>query len=89
MALYEPIHGSAPDIAGQGVANPLAQTLSLAMLLRYSFDMLDEAALIEGACRAALERGLRTADIMQPGMTRVTTREMGAAVLRELERLAA
>jgi 3-isopropylmalate dehydrogenase len=89
LALYEPIHGSAPDIAGQGLANPLAQTLSLAMLLRYSFDMKDEAALIEGACLATLQSGLRTPDIMQPGMTRVTTREMGAAVLRELERLAA
>ncbi|WP_419760502.1 3-isopropylmalate dehydrogenase [Acidisoma sp.] len=89
LALYEPIHGSAPDIAGQGVANPLAQTLSLAMLLRYSFDMKEEAALIEGACLATLERGLRTPDIMQPGMTRVTTKEMGAAVMRELERLAA
>ena len=89
LALYEPIHGSAPDIAGQGVANPLAQTLSLAMLLRYSFDMKEEAALIEDACLATLERGLRTPDIMQPGMTRVTTKEMGAAVMRELERLAA
>ena len=89
LALYEPIHGSAPDIAGQGVANPLAQTLSLAMLLRYSFDMKEEAALIEGACLATLEHGLRTPDIMQPGMARVTTREMGAAVMRELERLAA
>jgi 3-isopropylmalate dehydrogenase len=89
LALYEPIHGSAPDIAGQGLANPLAQTLSLAMLLRYSFDMKDEAALIEAACLATLQSGLRTPDIMQPGMTRVTTREMGAAVLRELERLAA
>jgi 3-isopropylmalate dehydrogenase len=89
LALYEPIHGSAPDIAGQGVANPLAQTLSLAMLLRYSFEMKEEAALVEAACLAALNRGLRTPDIMQPGMTRVTTREMGAAVLGELERLAA
>jgi 3-isopropylmalate dehydrogenase len=89
LALYEPIHGSAPDIAGQGIANPLAQMFSLAMLLRYSFDMKEEAALIETGCRAVLENGLRTADIMQPGMTRVTTREMGAAVMRELERLAA
>jgi 3-isopropylmalate dehydrogenase len=89
LALYEPIHGSAPDIAGQGIANPLAQMLSLAMLLRYSFAMTEEAGLIENACLAALESGLRTADIMQPGMTRITTRDMGAAVLRELERLAA
>lgn len=89
LALYEPIHGSAPDIAGKGIANPLAQTLSLAMLLRYSFDMKEEAALVENAVTAVLEQGLRTADIMQEGKTRVTTAEMGAAVMRELERLAA
>jgi 3-isopropylmalate dehydrogenase len=88
-ALYEPIHGSAPDIAGRGIANPLAQTLSLAMLLRYSFDMKEEAALVEKAVLSVLEQGLRTADIMQEGRTRVTTREMGTAVMRELERLAA
>jgi 3-isopropylmalate dehydrogenase len=89
LALYEPIHGSAPDIAGKGIANPLAQTFSLAMLLRYSFDMTEEAAMIEAACRSVLEQGLRTGDIMQPGMTRVTTNEMGAAVRAALERLAA
>lgn len=89
LALYEPIHGSAPDIAGKGIANPLAQTLSLSMLLRYSFDMKEEAALVENAVVAVLEQGLRTADIMQEGKTRVTTAEMGAAVMRELERLAA
>jgi 3-isopropylmalate dehydrogenase len=89
LSLYEPIHGSAPDIAGQGIANPLAETFSLAMLLRYSFDMKEEAALVEKACLSVLEQGLRTADIMQEGKTRVTTREMGAAVMRELERLAA
>ncbi|GAB0118126.1 3-isopropylmalate dehydrogenase [Acidisoma sp. 7E03] len=89
LALYEPIHGSAPDIAGKGIANPLAQTLSLAMLLRYSFDMKEEAALVENAVTAVLEQGLRTPDIMQEGKTRVTTAEMGAAVMRELERLAA
>lgn len=88
-ALYEPIHGSAPDIAGKGVANPLAETFSLAMLLRYSFDMKEEAALVEKAALSVLEQGLRTADIMQEGKTRVTTAEMGAAVMRELERLAA
>ncbi len=69
-ALYEPIHGSAPDIAGKGLANPLAQMLSFAMLLRYSFGMEEDAALIERACLTALNAGLRTADIMQPGMTR-------------------
>ncbi|MCB8873747.1 3-isopropylmalate dehydrogenase [Acidisoma silvae] len=89
LSLYEPIHGSAPDIAGKGVANPLAQTFSLAMLLRYSFDMKEEAALVEKACLSVLEQGLRTPDIMQDGKTRVTTQEMGTAVMRELERLAA
>lgn len=89
LALYEPIHGSAPDIAGKGIANPLAQTLSLSMLLRYSFGMVEEAALVEQAVLGVLEQGLRTADIMQDGKTRVTTQEMGAAVMRELERLAA
>jgi 3-isopropylmalate dehydrogenase len=89
LALYEPIHGSAPDIAGRGIANPLAQTLSLAMLLRYSFGMVEEAALVEQAVLGVLEQGLRTPDIMQDGKTRVTTQEMGAAVMRELERLAA
>jgi 3-isopropylmalate dehydrogenase len=89
LALYEPIHGSAPDIAGQGIANPLAETFSLAMLLRYSFGMVEEAALVEKAVLSVLEQGLRTADIMQEGRTRVTTSEMGAAVMRELERLAA
>lgn len=89
LSLYEPIHGSAPDIAGQGIANPLAETFSLAMLLRYSFDMKEEAAMVEQAALNVLEQGLRTADIMQEGKTRVTTQEMGAAVMRELERLAA
>ena len=63
-ALYEPIHGSAPDIAGKGIANPLAQILSFAMLLRYSFEMEEDAALIETACTNVLASGLRTADIM-------------------------
>jgi len=88
-ALYEPIHGSAPDIAGKGVANPLAQILSFAMLLRYSFDMNDEAALIERACTNVLASGLRTADIMGPGTARVGTTVMGESILRELDKLAA
>src|SRR5450755_3667868 len=66
-ALYEPIHGSAPDIAGKGIANPLAQLLSFAMLLRFSFGMDEDAALIEKACINVLGTGLRTADIMGPG----------------------
>ena len=65
-ALYEPIHGSAPDIAGKGIANPLAQLLSFAMLLRFSFGMDEDAALIENACINVLGTGLRTADIMAP-----------------------
>ena len=88
-ALYEPIHGSAPDIAGKGVANPLAQMLSFAMLLRYSFDMNEDAALIEQGVLNVLKSGLRTADIMAPGTTRVGTAVMGDAVLRELDKLAA
>ena len=86
-ALYEPIHGSAPDIAGQGKANPLAQILSFAMLLRYSFDMQEDAALIEQAVSNVLDRGLRTPDIMSAGKTEVNTDGMGAAVVAELERL--
>ena len=87
--LYEPIHGSAPDIAGTGAANPLAQILSFAMLLRYSFDLEEDAALIETAVANVLASGLRTADIMSPGMARVGTRVMGEAVLRELDKVAA
>jgi len=86
-ALYEPIHGSAPDIAGKGLANPLAQILSFAMLLRYSFDLENEAEAIEDAVTRVLASGLRTADIMSAGMARVGTQVMGEAVLRELEKL--
>jgi 3-isopropylmalate dehydrogenase len=88
-ALYEPIHGSAPDIAGKGVANPCAQMLSFAMLLRWSFGMEEDAKLIETAVEKVLGGGLRTADIMQPGMARVGTGVMGEAVVRELDKLAA
>ena len=88
-ALYEPIHGSAPDIAGKGLANPLAQMLSFAMLLRYSFDMNEDAALIETACTNVLASGLRTPDVMAPGCAKVGTHVMGEAVLRELNKLAA
>ncbi len=86
-ALYEPVHGSAPDIAGQGVANPIAMLASFAMMLRYSFDLAEDADRLEAAIAAVLARGLRTADIMQPGMTRVSTEAMGAAILAELDRL--
>ncbi len=86
-ALYEPIHGSAPDIAGKGLANPLAQILSLALLLRYSFDMEEEAALIEQAVENVLVKAGRTADIPAPGRARISTSEMGDALLAELEAL--
>ncbi len=88
-ALYEPIHGSAPDIAGRGVANPLAQILSFALMLRYSFDMEETAADLEHAVVRVLGNGLRTADIMAPGAARVGTGVMGEAVLRELEKMQA
>ena len=88
-ALYEPIHGSAPDIAGKGIANPLAQILSFAMLLRYSFGMEEDATLIETAVIRVLATGLRTADIMAPGTTRVGTEAMGEALLAELDRMVA
>ncbi|GBR69230.1 3-isopropylmalate dehydrogenase [Gluconobacter kanchanaburiensis] len=87
-ALYEPIHGSAPDIAGKGIANPLAQILSFAMLLRYSLNRGEDADLIETAVSNVLASGLRTGDIMSPGMARVGTEMMGQAVLREMEKLA-
>ncbi len=86
-ALYEPIHGSAPDIAGRGVANPLAQILSLAMMLRHSFSLHEEAARIEAAVLRVLANGLRTADIMAPGAARVGTGVMGESVLRELDKV--
>ena len=88
-ALYEPVHGSAPDIAGQGVANPIAQIASLGMALRYSCDMAKEADLIDKAIAGALARGLRTGDIMQPNMRKVGTSEMGRAIVEEIEKLAA
>ena len=88
-ALYEPIHGSAPDIAGKGIANPSAQILSFAMLLRWSFGMEEQARIVEQAVENVLAGGLRTADIMQPGTARVSTSVMGEAVVRELNKLAA
>jgi 3-isopropylmalate dehydrogenase len=84
--LYEPIHGSAPDIAGQGKANPLATILSVALMLRYSMAQPGAAEAIETAVAAVLRAGLRTPDIQATGTRAVTTAEMGAAVRRELER---
>ncbi|MBR9901234.1 MAG: 3-isopropylmalate dehydrogenase [Rhodospirillales bacterium] len=86
-ALYEPVHGSAPDIAGQDIANPLATILSFAMMLRYSFDMGDDATLIEDAVQNVLKGGLRTADIMQNGMAKVSTTVMGESLINELDKL--
>ena len=88
MGLYEPVHGSAPDIAGQGIANPLASLLSFSMMLRYSFDLGEEADLLDRAVEGVLGAGLRTGDIMQEGKTKVSTAEMGDAVLAELAKLA-
>jgi 3-isopropylmalate dehydrogenase len=88
-ALYEPVHGSAPDIAGQGKANPIAMIASFGMALRYSFNLGKQADLIDQAISAALAAGLRTGDIASPGQKAIGTREMGDGILRELEKLAA
>jgi 3-isopropylmalate dehydrogenase len=87
-ALYEPVHGSAPDIAGKGIANPIATILSVAMMLRYSFNLGKEADLLEKAITHVLAQGLRTADIMQEGATQLTTSEMGEAIIKALAHLA-
>ncbi len=84
--LYEPIHGSAPDIAGKNIVNPLACILSAAMMLRYSFSLEKEAAAIENAVEAVLDQGLRTADMMSEGNTLVSTTEMTDAVLEQLKK---
>ena len=88
-ALYEPVHGSAPDITGRGIANPIACLLSFAMALRYSFDLADDADLIESAVATVLAGGMRTADIMQPKKAKVSTGVMGDSILRELDKLGA
>lgn len=87
-ALYEPVHGSAPDIAGQNLGNPLAQILSLSMMLRYSFDMAAEADLVENAVEAVLGKNIRTGDIKAEGVETVGTTQMGDAVLAEMQALA-
>lgn len=86
-ALYEPVHGSAPDIAGSGKANPIAMIASFAMCLRYSFDLLEEAVLVERAIADVLDMGYRTMDIMSDGKQPVGTASMGDAILRQLEHL--
>ena len=87
-AMYEPVHGTAPDIAGEDKANPIAMILSYAMCLRYSFDMIEDADMVETAVQNVLDGGLRTGDIMQPGMTQVSCEQMGAAVTAEMDKLA-
>ena len=87
-AMYEPIHGSAPDIAGKGIANPLASILSAAMMFRYSFNWETEAALLENAVKAVLNAGIRTGDILSPGIKPVGTAAIGDAVLAALEKAA-
>ncbi len=84
--MYEPCHGSAPDIAGQGIANPLATILSVAMMLRYSLEAGEAADRIEDAVSAVLDKGLRTADIFSEGMQKVSTAQMGEAVVEELNK---
>ncbi len=84
-ALYEPVHGSAPDIAGRGIANPLAMIGSLAMALRYSLDMAEEADRLERAIGSALDQGYRTADLARPGDTAVSTAQMGDVVVAALQ----
>jgi len=85
VGLFEPVHGTAPDIAGKGVANPLAAILSAGMLLRYSLNMSEEAGWIDAAVQRVLEQGRRTGDIARPGDKVLGTREMGDHVVRELE----
>jgi 3-isopropylmalate dehydrogenase len=86
-ALYEPVHGTAPDIAGQGKANPMAMLLSFAMMLRYSFDLPEDADMVELAAQNVLGAGYRTGDIMADGCTLVSTSEMGGKLIDELGRL--
>lgn len=88
-AMYEPVHGSAPDISGKGLANPIAMIASFAMCLRYSFEMIEEATQIETAISNVLDKGIRTGDIMAEGATQVNTGEMGDAILAEIKNLSA
>ena len=84
LGLYEPSHGSAPDIAGKGIANPIATILSAAMLLRYSFDLDEEAEAVETAVEEVLKAGYRTIDIMSEGMTQVGTVSMGDLIAEKI-----
>ena len=82
--LYEPIHGSAPDIAGKDLANPIGTILAAAMMLRFSFDMAQEADAIETAVSRVLDAGYRTADILSPGCQKIGCREMGERIVNNL-----
>ncbi|MEM6883481.1 MAG: 3-isopropylmalate dehydrogenase [Verrucomicrobiota bacterium] len=84
FGLYEPSGGTAPDIAGKGIANPIAQILSAALMLEYSFKQVEAANAIQQAVKAVIEKGVRTGDIMSEGCTQVGTEEMGAAILKEI-----
>ena len=84
FGLYEPSHGSAPDIAGKDIANPIATILSAAMMLRYSFDLDDAAAAVETAVSRVLEEGYRTVDIMSEGCTQVGTAKMGDLICERI-----
>lgn len=86
LGMFEPIHGSAPDIAGKDLANPIAMMLSAAMMLKYSFKLKQEAHAIEDAMVSVLEQGIRTADIMSPGMRQVGTKEMGSLIVAALQK---
>ena len=85
LAQYEPVHGSAPDIAGKNIANPIATILSLSMALRYSLDMDKEANQLDKAVQNVLDDGLRTKDIMSKNMKEVTTSDMGDAIISKLK----
>ena len=85
LGMYEPIHGSAPDIAGKGIANPIATILSCAMMLRYSFGLGEEADCIEAAVEKALNDGHRTADIAKEGEKVLSTSEMGAIICENIK----
>ena len=84
-SLYEPVHGSAPDIAGKGIANPIATILSFAMALKYSLDLDKEAKMLEKSVQSVLDEGLRTKDILSKGTKEVSTSEMGDAIISKLQ----
>ncbi|MFP4697420.1 MAG: 3-isopropylmalate dehydrogenase [Eubacteriales bacterium] len=85
LGMYEPIHGSAPDIAGQNIANPIATIMSVAMMLRYSFDLEKEASAVEEAVKKVLENGYRTSDIMSSNKNKIGTDKMGDLIVKEIE----